>query len=255
VNSNYNALNLSLARSFSSGLGVQANYRWSKSIDQLSNEGPGASSNQTWPQNQATERGPSDFDATHSFTLAGQYTVPWYKNKHGLAATLLGGFQISPILTYHTGFPYTVKIGQSVSTPGGPSLGPVRPTVYYGNADYSNSNDAFINGTNWPGGGAKYFNITSAGPPGIGRNSFRGPRYFATDLSVAKQFKLPSRLRLGEGTGIDVSANLYNLFNTLNLTPFGFFDSGIFADSPQFGRATQPGLAGRVVEFQGRFHF
>ena len=50
-------------------------------------------------------------------------------------------------------------------------------------------------------------------------------------------------------------ANFYNFFNKLNLTPFGFFDSGIFADSAQFGRATQPGLAGRVVEFQGRLTF
>ena len=72
---------------------------------------------------------------------------------------LLGGFQISPILTYHTGFPYTVKIGQSVSTPGGPTLGPIRPTRYFGNAVYDNSNDAFLNGSNWPGGGAQYFNI------------------------------------------------------------------------------------------------
>jgi outer membrane receptor protein involved in Fe transport len=254
-NSNYNGLNLTLTRTFASGLGVQANYRWSKSIDQLSNEGPGASANQTYPQDQRTERGPSDYDATHSITVAAQYELPWYKNRHGLAGTLLGGFQISPILTYHTGFPYTVKIGQSVSTPGGPTLGPVRPTAYFGNAVYDNSNDAFINGTNWPGGGAKYFNTTASGPPGIGRNSFRGPHYFSTDLSVAKQFKLPARLRLGESPVIDVRANFYNLFNNLNLTPFGFFDSGVFADSPQFGRATQPGLAGRVVEFQGRFTF
>lgn len=255
VNSNYNGLNLGLTRSFSQGLGLQANYRWSKSIDQLSNEGPGSSSNQTWPQDQSTERGPSDFDATHSFTLAAQYELPWYKNKHGLAAILLGGFQISPIFTYHTGFPYTVKIGQSVNTPGGPTLGPIRPTAFYGNAVYDNSNSAFIDGTNWPGGGAKYFNVTAQGPPGIGRNSFRGPRYFATDLSIAKQFKLSPRLHLGEAAVIDLRANLYNLFNTLNLTPFGFYDSGVFADSPQFGRATQPGLAGRVVEFQGRFSF
>ncbi|HTS66190.1 MAG TPA: TonB-dependent receptor [Candidatus Acidoferrales bacterium] len=255
VNSNYNALNLGLTRSFAAGLGIQANYRWSKSIDQLSNEGPGASSNQTWPQDQSTERGPSDFDATHSLTVAAQYELPWYKNRKDLRGTLLGGFQISPILTWHSGFPYTVKIGQSVSTPGGPSLGPVRPTAFYGNAVYDNSNDALISGTNWPGGGAQYFNIAAAGPPGIGRNSFRGPRYFATDLSIAKQFKLPSRFHLGEAAVIDVRANFYNLFNTLNLTPFGFFDPGIFADSPQFGRATQPGLAGRVVEFQGRFSF
>jgi len=62
-------------------------------------------------------------------------------------------------------------------------------------------------------------------------------------------------MRLGEAAAIDVRANLYNLFNNLNLTPFGFFDPGIFADSPQFGRATQPALAGRVVEFQGRLSF
>ena len=112
-----------------------------------------------------------------------RYLVPRYAEashhlvyRSGLAGTLLGGFQIAPILAYHTGFPYTVKIGQSVSTPGGPSLGPIRPTQYYGNAVYDNSNDAFIHGTNWPGGGAKYFNITSNGPPGISRNSFRGPR-------------------------------------------------------------------------------
>ena len=255
VNSNFNGLNLSLTRSFSAGLGIQANYRWSKSIDQLSNEGPGASSNQTYPQDQRTERGPSDFDATHTLTIAAQYELPWYRNRKGMAASLLGGFQLSPIVTWHTGFPYTVKIGKSVSTPGGPSLGPVRPTAYYGNAVYDNSNDAFLNGTNWVGGGAQYFNIAAAGPPGIGRNSFRGPHYVSTDLSISKQFKLGSRLHLGESPLIDLRANFYNLFNNLNLTPFGFYDPGIFADSPQFGRATQPGLAGRVVEFQGRFSF
>jgi hypothetical protein len=253
VNSNYNALNLGLARSFSGNFGVQANYRWSKSIDQLSNEGPGSASNQTWPQDQRTERGPSDFDATHSLTVAAQYTL-WPGQQHGLLHALLGGFQFAPIITYHTGFPYTVKIGQSVSTPGGPSLGPVRPTAFFGRAVYDNSNDAFVYGGNWPGGGGTYFDVTSKGPPGVGRNSFRGPRYFATDLSVAREFKL-SRFRLGEAAAIDLRANLYNLFNTLNLTPFGFFDPGVFADSPQFGRATQPGLAGRVVEFQGRFRF
>ena len=142
-----------------------------------------------------------------------------------------------------------MKIGKSVSTPGGPTLGPIRPTKSFGNAEYSNSIDRFVNGGNWPGGGATYFDIKSNGPPGIGRNSFRGPHYFATDLSVSKQFKLR------ETKVIDVRANFYNLFNNLNLTPFGFFDSGVFADSPQFGRATQPGLAGRVVEFQGRLTF
>ncbi|MBZ5582133.1 MAG: TonB-dependent receptor [Acidobacteriia bacterium] len=255
VNSNYNALNLGLTRSFGNGLGLQAKYRFSKSIDELSGEGPGANSNQTYPQDLHSERGPSDFDTPHFVLLAAQYELPWYKKQQGLAGKLLGGFQLAPIFTWHSGFPYTVKIGQSVSTPGGPSLGPIRPTVYFGNAIYDNSNDLLVNGGNWPGGGAKYFDIKDAGPPGIGRNTFRGPRYLALDASLIKATKLPGSWHLGEAAAIDLRANFYNLFNTRNLTPFGFFDPGVFADSAQFGRATQPGLAGRVVEFQGRLSF
>jgi hypothetical protein len=235
-------------------MGLQATYRWSKSIDQLSNEGPGASSNQTYPQDQRTERGPSDFDAAHSLAVAAQYDLPRLAGRGRVVGAILGGIQVAPILSWHTGFPYTVKIGKSVSTPGGPSLGPVRPTRYFGPRDYDNSNGAFLSGDNWTGGGARYFDIESSGPPGIGRNSFRGPRYFSTDLSLARQIRL-RRLRSGEGFTIDLRANFYNLFNNLNLTPIGFFDPTAFADSAQFGRATQPALAGRVVEFQGRFRF
>jgi hypothetical protein len=255
INSNFNSLNLGLTRAFSNGLGLQAKYRWSKSLDTLSGEGPGGNTNQTYPQDLRSERGPSDFDTTHYVLLSGQYELPWYKKQEGFAGKLLGGFEIAPIITYHSGFPYTVKIGQSVSTPGGPSLGPIRPTQYIGHAVYSNSNDAFINGTNWPGGGKAYFDIQDMGPPGIGRNTFRGPRYFGTDLTISKITQLPANWHLGEAAAIDLRANFYNLFNTLNLTPFGFFDPGIFADSGQFGRTTQPGLAGRVVEFQARFSF
>ena len=255
VNSNYNALNLGLTRSFANGFGLQAKYRWAKSLDDLSGEGPGGNTNQTYPQDLHSEWGPSDFDTTHFALISGQYELPWYKKQQGFVGKMLGGFSVSGISTYHTGFPYTVKIGQSVSTPGGPSQGPIRPTKYYGNAVYSTSNDAFINGTNWPGGGAKYFDIADTGYPGVSRNSFRGPHYFGTDLSVIKQTRLPETWHMGAAAMIDVRANLYNVFNQLNLTPFNYFDSGVFADSGQFGRATQPALAGRVVEFQARFTF
>ena len=44
----------------------------------------------------------------------------------------------------------------------------------------------------FPGGGAGYFDITTVGPPGIGRNSFRGPKYSAVDFSFVKSTGLPS---------------------------------------------------------------
>ena len=88
--------------------------------------------------------------------------------------------------------------------------------------------------------------------PGIGRNSFRGPRYFAVDLGVAKRTGLPSVLHLGEGAFFEFKANFFNAFNNLNLVPFGFFSPNV--DSRDFGRASGA-LAGRVVELQGRFSF
>ena len=256
VNSNYNALNLGLTRSFANGFGLQAKYRWAKSMDEPIG---GRARRQHQPDLSAGSCTASgDLQTSTPRTLrciSGQYELPWYKKQQGFVGKMLGGFSLSGISTYHTGFPYTVKIGQSVSTPGGPSQGPIRPTKYYGNAVYSTSNDAFLNGTNWPGGGAKYFDIADTGYPGIGRNSFRGPHYFGTDLSVIKQTRLPETWHMGSAAMIDVRANLYNVFNQLNLTPLNYFDSGVFADSGQFGRATQPALAGRVVEFQARFTF
>ena len=81
--------------------------------------------NQTYPVDNATEYGPSDFDVTHNFNLFGLYELPFYKKSDGLAKTLLGGFEISGILTFHTGFPFTpVVSGPQIRTASGAEFGP-----------------------------------------------------------------------------------------------------------------------------------
>ena len=102
-------------------------------------------------------------------------------------------------------------------------------------------------------GGKSYFDIATSGPPGIQRNSWRGPRYFATDFSLAKSTKVPNRV-LGEATVIDLRCNMFNAFNNLNLSPITFGDNAAHIDNSQFGRA-DAGLAGRVIEFQVRLSF
>ncbi len=67
--------------------------------------------------------------------------------------------------------------------------------------------------------GTNYFNISQSGPPGIGRNSFRGPGYFSTDATLSKRFALPM---LSEAAGIELRAFAFNVFNQLNLAPFAF---------------------------------
>src|SRR5262249_34685730 len=154
-----------------------------------------------------------------------------------------------------SGFPWTPKIRQSVRTPSGQFVGPIRPTAYFGGAGDDQSASAFEDdGGNFPGGGARYFDITTVGPPGIGRNSFRGPRYRAVDFSFVKSTGLPSVLGLGESAKLDLRVNCFNCFNINNPAPLGFFDNGVFADDPTFGLSSN-GLAGRVIEFQARFSF
>ncbi len=271
VNSNYNALNASLVRRFSEGLLLQANYRFSKSIDQLSYEGPGFVTNQTFPQDNRTERGPSDFDVKHYFNFSGVYELPFFRQRRDAVGALLGGFEISSIVTYRTGFPFTPVVDASTSTPGGVNLSPVRPQGYRGPSNLDTSNNAFITGSNFPGGGAPFFTVfeqadNSVAPPGIGRNSFRGPSYFNVDMSLVKHTRLGF---INETADFEFRANFFNIFNKLNLAPFAFgsnavtigrFDPrgpnepGVLFNNPNFGRATS-GLAGRVVELQGRIRF
>jgi hypothetical protein len=255
VNANYNALNARLTRRLSQGVQFDAIYRFAKSIDQLSNEGPGAETNQTYPQDNRTERGPSDYDVKHYFVLSGLWDLPIFRDRKDFIGKAFGGFQLSGILTYNTGFPWTPKTGVSCNrTPGGPTLCPARPIAYFGGAQNGTSNDAFLqpNG-NFPGGGLRYFDISRSGPPGIGRNSFRGPRYFDVDMSAAKRFGLPGFF--GEHASFEFKANFFNIFNQLNLAPFRFdTPSNPRIEDPNFGRSER-GLAGRVVEFQGRFIF
>jgi hypothetical protein len=226
------------------------NYRWAKSIDIVSNENPTASTNPTYPLDVRQERGPSDYDVRHHFVVSGLWDLPFFRGRKDVAGKILGGWEVSGIGTFHTGFPWTPVIGQCVTTLG-PTLCPTRPVAYFGGAGDDSSNDAFINGTNFPGGGARFFDTSAPNGrlPGIGRNSFRGPKYRQIDLTLAKRFGLP-----WESANFEIKANFFNIFNILNLQPLGFNTDSTNITNSNFGRSAR-GLSGRVIEIQGRFNF
>ncbi|HXM49524.1 MAG TPA: carboxypeptidase regulatory-like domain-containing protein [Pyrinomonadaceae bacterium] len=254
TSAHYNALIARLTRRFSNGLQFDAIYRLAKSTDVVSYEGPTANTNPTYPLDVRQEVGPSDYDVRHNFVASGLWELPILRNRHDAAGSILGGWQLSGILTAHTGFPWTPVVGQCISTRG-PGLCPVRPVSYRGGAGNDTSNNAFITGSNFPGGGAAFFSTAAPNGfqlPGIGRNSFRGPRYFDIDMAVSKKFGLSSLL--GEGRFFEIKANFFNAFNLLNLQPFNFNSPSTQVQNALFGRAER-GLAGRVIEIQGRFQF
>jgi hypothetical protein len=110
------------------------------------------------------------------------------------------------------------------------------------------------------GGGVRFFtadqfalfSAPAAGSIGSsGRNTFRGPGFFNTDLSLVKKF------RLLETMAVTFRAEAYNLFNTVNFstpgvniqTPATF---GIISSTPT-GASNQSGA--RILQGALRFDF
>ena len=171
-----------------------------------------------------------------------------------------------------------MSFGPQNNDPNGDSYRPDRPTTYAGtcidkptNLQFENgvcpsTNSRASNAPNDPNFPSLLTNcslgtdncFTTAFPRGqapIGRNTFPGPRFETLDVSFAKRFRLPTVPVLGENAGLEFRANMFNVFNTLNLQPIGFATSNDdLSNAFSFGRSPG-GLAGRVIEFQARFSF
>jgi hypothetical protein len=214
---------------------------------------------------------------THNFRVVGLWDLPIFRNRHDWLGTIAGGWQLNGDFQFHSGFPWTPVADNTCPVIGTNQLCPIRPIGYTGGAGKSQSTDKFLNPatSNFPNGAPSYFQLaTSTIPnqiplPGIGRNSFRGPRFSQFDFSAMKQFALPKARWIGESTRLELRANAYNVFNKLNLQPFVFGSSStvisysnmttasgqiVPVPNPQFGVATGA-LAGRVVELEGRLTF
>jgi len=269
VRTNYNALISSLRTRFYEGLSLTANYTFGKSLDTFSWEAPGHFTNQSFPVDQDEEYGRSDFDTTHNFNFSAVWDLPFFTDQSTWQGKILGGWQLSAIVTYNSGYPWTPRTGsclQGASVSSANFCDP-RPPAYDGTPPLGNSNEVFLSGGPFPGsfvGGDcsvapgcntvfRTFFPFNANPldfrPGIGRNVFNGPRYFSTDLSIGKRFGL-----WGETAAVDLRFNFFNVFNQLNFAPFAALSNPTFVSRPQFGIPSS-GLAGRVGEFQARFSF
>ena len=264
---NFNALVTQIEHRFHNGFQAAVNYTYSKSLDEVSAEGPGFTTNQTYPVDDSTEYGPSDFDATHYFRAWGTWDLPMFRNRHDWVGRIAGGWELNPIFEFHSGFPWTPVASNDCNLVlGAATICPIRPIGYVGGAGDDGSTSAFLPpaASNFANGATAYFNVNGFGVPGVGRNSFRGPRFSSLDFSAAKNFALPALPFFGEAARIELRANFYNALNKLNLAPFTFGststtvsyfnNNGIPAPNPLFGTAST-GLAGRVVELQARLSF
>jgi len=124
--STYNGLTTSLTKRYGRGLQFQANYTFSKAIDNTSDF-----SSQSTPFRPGLlnlDRAVSDFNIKHSFVANAVYTSPTRLVGENLVSELISNFTIAPIVSVRTGVPFTLLVpGIASNGTGGAHTSEARP--------------------------------------------------------------------------------------------------------------------------------
>jgi hypothetical protein len=121
----YNAMQVQLEKRFSSGLSFLVSYTLSRMMSNTNSGFTSFGATALNKNNQAAEWSIDNNDQTNMVSIAGTYELPIGRGKallghNGWVSSVLGGWQISPILTYATGTPIWSGTGGSVVAPGDP---------------------------------------------------------------------------------------------------------------------------------------
>lgn len=200
-NSNYNSFQAILKVREWHRFTSQFTYTWAHAFDDMT------AYRGAVPQNSFNiqgDYGNSDFDTRHNFTSLLNYDLP--NASH--FKPLLSGWQLSSLLSFHTGQPFNVTTATDNT---GTDEGVQRPNLI-GNA-YAGVSHAFSKtGIQWVDPAA--FAQPAPGTYGnLPRNYLYGPGFADVDFSVIKNTKITERVNA------QFRIELYNLFNRVNLAP------------------------------------
>jgi hypothetical protein len=269
--SNYNALQATLRKQLSGGLQFDLNYTYSRSIDITSSAtrlswasccnvgAPGTRLANAFDPN--GRRGVSDFDTTHQINANWLVELPFGKGKRfagnsgRLADAAIGGWQLSGLARWTSGFPFTVDngnfwptnwdeqgIAQMVTRPKTGHFRQPNGTI----SVFADSTAAFSD-----------FQHPFPGQSGS-RNVIRGDGYAGLDMALSKVWKMPF-----EGQSLQFR---WEVFNVPNLHRFNV-DSGLQTGSAcaciaslqqlpeSFGSYTGLLTQPRVMQFALRYEF
>ena len=240
---NYNALQVSLQKRLSQGLEFQANYTWSHcltdSIGYYGGYGQGAGNYYYWQNtyNAHSGYGTCYYDVPQAFNGFATYDIPFGRGRmYGKTLNkpvnaLIGDWQLSTIVTFHSGFPFTIG-ANDVSGTG--SFGPL--------ASCSGS-PVVLGKQNSASGGYQYWSQSTFYQPTSGFGNcgigiIRGPGLKTADLAVAKQFTVT------EHQNLELKVQAINFTNhpILNAPSTGLGPTLGLVNSSQGARQIQFGL-------------
>ena len=254
--SRYNALILKVDKRVANGFGGRFNYTWSNLKDNQFGESNHFQSNTTGrPQDMYdldAEYATSLLDTPHRLVLAPIFELPFGENRRwatGRAADLLvGGWTVSAVAAFESGFPTPVRYSAGVSDAHFGLFGStwLRPNA--GSGDPNTSGDLYDRvGSTTPWANAAAYQRPPAGQKGNMERTdtrLRSPFRKNLDLVANKSF------RTGGATRADLRLEFLNLTNTPK-----FRDYNTFVDNATFGQITRQSGFARITQISMRFSF
>jgi hypothetical protein len=267
-NTEFDALQVTLAKQFSKGLAMTANYEWASAF---------GDANGFWTWSHVVTHYRDSNVRNQQLVMYGSYDLPFGKGKQFAASAnhaedlLIGGWQLSTVLNWSSGLPFGVGFSnfggnQDCNHDTGGSAAPCRPNAS-GRLSTSKGSTVFnalpgdpkhgtISTTYWtpqPASGGKF------SFPGLdkigngGNNNYYGPSFFDTDLALTKAFTIWEQVN---------TSFRFDAFNAFNHTDFGNpYNNdvlGTLVNNQTVGGPINGGAAGytpRYLEFSLRVQF
>jgi hypothetical protein len=271
--SDYHALQITARKRMSNGLLFDVNYSFAKALDIGSNTergsafttfGAGGTSGfllDSW--NPRKQYGRADFDIRHSMNSNWIYELPFGGGRryalNGVANTILGGWSISGLWRWTSGFPFGIGNGrrwptnwnltgnaeQAFGAAAFPATQTTHGTVQGQPSPFADPVAAF-----------DLFRFARAGEVGV-RNVLDGDGFFTIDMGLGKDFTMP----WAEGHKLRFRWDVFNISNSAS------FDVATLTvekdESASFGRynrvigacGVEGRAAGRCMQFGLRYEF
>jgi hypothetical protein len=263
-NANYHAMQVNLRKRMSQGIQFDFNYTFSKSIDISSDaervdayNGIGGGTGEiinSWDPNAL--RAASDFDTRHQVNANWVVELPFGKGRafageaHGIAQAIIGGWQLSGLARWTSGFPITITNGGTWPTNWqlGGAVVQVGPIHAHTTIRPDGSVNLFPTDLPTTNDGLGPFRHLFPGESGQ-RNIVRGPGYAGLDMGLSKRWQMP----YSEAHSVLFR---WEVFNVPNLKRFDVATITNNIDAgPAFGAYSGLLTSPRVMQFALRYEF
>jgi hypothetical protein len=242
--SSYNALQLSAQQHLFHGLQWMSNFTWSKTMDTASSGNISFGTNQLPnPFDLGYNRGISAENVPFIWVSSLVYTTPALNDKNQFIKQTLGSWEVSGIVTFQSGFPFTIMGGSGDNNSGSQQFEDRADLVSGQGLDVRQGGKS-----NWLG---HYFNTAAfttnaAGTFGdSGKNMLQGPPIRTMDAAIAKNWYLHERY------SFQFRWEMFNAFNTPS-----FSSPGNTVGFGNFGQITSIGaIPPRVMQAGLKFAF